>query len=84
MSFSSLLNFFYIFLVSFHLSKNAVEAVVEYGSGKMWTKNELKVLVDPGSRQCFYQFVEIEAVFHSSYQVTEALFSNFNIFILLT
>lgn len=36
---------------------------------KMWTKNELKILVEPGYRECFYQFVELEAVFHSSFQV---------------
>lgn len=35
----------------------------------MWTKNELKIIIEPGSRECFYQFVETQAVFHSSFQV---------------
>ena len=41
----------------------------------MWFKNELKFLIEPGYRECFYQHVERDTVFHASFQVTFFQFS---------
>jgi hypothetical protein len=48
--------------------------IIGYYNKPTWTKYDFKVLVEPGSEECFYQKVGNGSVFHVSFQVTKIIY----------